>query len=632
MIAQPDGSGAEEESVRRPDGGAGDEEARRDGADGDAAILETEGPAKTAEAELAGAAGLDTDAAGPSPAVLEPRPSTGSGADPVLFANPLASLAGGRRAAPGVLARLFAPGRRLPRLTLAAAGGVVSSLLTTLVSPEAGHLRPTAAAGFAAGACFGPAGLGVFAVVEAVVLFALGAPAWAALLAAAADGLLGAIGYLAFRDVGQVGRGLPNLGSYLTLLAAALVGALATGFALAWIGYADRLLYGTGLYAAGNLAAVVLAGLPLVVAAERGLGRHLVPIAGEVAAPPPERMGEDTVDEDTAHDAEATVFVARRRPARREVPLAVAGLVAVTLLVAPVAAAVPAIAPWVAVLYLLPVVAAAQTYGLRGGALAASVSGLAFLVALRLAELTIGWTVADPFHPLPLYAQLLVLSPLGAYLGQARERESRLRRELTLHHRLLRQDLLRVVQALTAAVEAKDSYTEAHLKRVADYAVAVGRRLGLGGRQLETLYYGAMLHDIGKIGVPESVLRKSGPLDAGESALMREHPAIGARIVAGLDLLRDAAPIILHHQERWDGATTGDSPGYPDGLAGEDMPLGSRIIAVVDAFDAMTTDRPYRPGRSAAEAAHELGREAGRQFDPKVVTAFLAVLAERPWV
>jgi hypothetical protein len=124
---------------------------------------------------------------------------------------------------------------------------------------------------------------------------------------------------------------------------------------------------------------------------------------------------------------------------------------------APIAVAVPALSPWVAVLYLLIVVAAAQTYGLWGGALTASAAGLAFLVALRLAEMTLGWAVDEPYHPLPLYAQLLLLSPVGAYLGHARGREARLRRELTLHHRLLRHDQLRLEHAQTAAVEAKDS-------------------------------------------------------------------------------------------------------------------------------------------------------------------------------
>jgi HD-GYP domain-containing protein (c-di-GMP phosphodiesterase class II) len=522
----------------------------------------------------------------------------------------------------------------LPRLALAAAAALTASLLALLVAPEAGHLRPTAATGFATGAAFGPAALLVHGVVQAAAGVALGMAPWAALLTALADALLGAVAYLAFRDVDRVGRSLPNRASYLTFVAAALLGSLATGLLLAWLGFADRLLLGVGLYAVGNLTAAVLAGLPLLLAADRGLRRWMVPIADELRAAPPARLADDTADDEaeSSQDAEATVFVARPRPARRDVTVAVIGVLGLTLVAAPLAAAVPAMAPWVAVLYLLAVVAAAQTYGLWGGALAASASGLAFLVALRLAELTLGWAVDEPFHPLPLYAQLLLLSPVGAYLGQARQREVRLRRELRLHHRLLRQDLLRVVQALTAAVEAKDSYTESHLKRVADYAVATGRRLGLAGHPLETLYYGAMLHDIGKIGVPESVLRKRGPLDAAESALMREHPAIGARIVAGLDLLRDAAPIVLHHQERWDGGDGGDNPGYPDGLVGEAIPLGSRIIAVVDAFDAMTTDRPYRPGRSVAEAAEELESEAGRQFDPQVVEAFLAVVAERPWV
>lgn len=535
-------------------------------------------------------------------------------------------------------ARLLTGGRpfagaHLPRLALAAATALTATLLALLVAPAAGHVRPTAGAAFAVGAALGPAALAVHGLVEAAVLLALGAAPWVALLTALADVLIGAVAYLAFRDVDRVGRGLPNHASYLTFLAAALLGSLATGFLLAWLGFADRLLLGVGLFAVGNLTAVLLAGLPLLLAADRGLRRWMVPIADEVYGEPPQRLADDTADEpESSHDAEATVFVSRERPARRDVTVAVIGVLGLTLVAAPLAAAVPAVSPWVAVLYLLAVVAAAQTYGLWGGALAASASGLAFLVALRLAELTLGWAVDEPFHPLPLYAQLLLLSPVGAYLGQARQREARLRRELTLHHRLLRQDLLRVVQALTSAVEAKDSYTESHLKRVADYAVAVGRRLGLAGRQLETLYYGAMLHDIGKIGVPESVLRKRGPLEPAEADLMREHPAIGARIVAGLDLLRDAAPIVLHHQERWDGGDGDASPGYPDGLVGEAIPLGSRIIAVVDAFDAMTTDRPYRPGRSVAEAARELESEAGRQFDPRVVEAFLAVVAERPWV
>jgi HD-GYP domain-containing protein (c-di-GMP phosphodiesterase class II) len=140
-----------------------------------------------------------------------------------------------------------------------------------------------------------------------------------------------------------------------------------------------------------------------------------------------------------------------------------------------------------------------------------------------------------------------------------------------------------------------------------------------------------MLHDIGKIGIPEDVLRKGGPLDPVEAEIMRRHPAIGARILERLDLLKGAAPIVLHHQERYDGDMSGTYPGYPGGLAGEQIPLGARIVAVVDAFDAMTTDRPYRNALAIDDAVATLRWERGRQFDPRVVDAFLQIVAERPW-
>ena len=147
-----------------------------------------------------------------------------------------------------------------------------------------------------------------------------------------------------------------------------------------------------------------------------------------------------------------------------------------------------------------------------------------------------------------------------------------------------------------------------------DYAVAVGNRLGLRGSALETLFYAAMLHDVGKIGVPEAVLRKPGALDAEEEAAMQRHPEIGARIVSGLDLLsrRGAAPSSTTRSAGT--AATARLPGYPSGLRGDAIPLGARIIAVVDAYDAMTTNRPYRRALPLTNAIEELRREAGRQF------------------
>ncbi|MEZ5313972.1 MAG: HD domain-containing protein [Thermoanaerobaculia bacterium] len=152
-----------------------------------------------------------------------------------------------------------------------------------------------------------------------------------------------------------------------------------------------------------------------------------------------------------------------------------------------------------------------------------------------------------------------------------------------------------MLSALRSAMEAKDQYTEGHLRRVCDFAVAVGRRMNLSEHDLERLEIASLLHDVGKIGIADSILRKPGPLDSRERQLMQRHPEIGAaRILENVKGLEDAATMVRHHQERFDGRLEGDFPGYPLGLSGDRIPLGARIIAVVDAFDAMTSDRPYR--------------------------------------
>ena len=133
------------------------------------------------------------------------------------------------------------------------------------------------------------------------------------------------------------------------------------------------------------------------------------------------------------------------------------------------------------------------------------------------------------------------------------------------------------------------------------------------------------------MGIPESILNEPGPLDEDECILMQRHPEIGARLLMRIEELREAAPLVMHHQERWDGRVGVDFPGYPHQLAGEAIPLGARIIAVVDSFDAMTTDRPYRKALPPGEARRILGAERGAQFDPAVVDAFLRVLDELPW-
>jgi diguanylate cyclase (GGDEF)-like protein len=180
----------------------------------------------------------------------------------------------------------------------------------------------------------------------------------------------------------------------------------------------------------------------------------------------------------------------------------------------------------------------------------------------------------------------------------------------------LETSFLATIDALVRALEAQDMYTSGHAISIADLARRVGRVLGLDAVALRDVEHAAVLHDIGKIGIPSELLRKQGPLSTGEREHMRAHPEIGARILEPVERLRQLAPLVRFSHECWDGS------GYPDGLAGEQIPLGARIISVCDAFDAMVSDRPYRGGRSTADALVELRAHAGTQFDPAVVEAF----------
>jgi putative nucleotidyltransferase with HDIG domain len=182
----------------------------------------------------------------------------------------------------------------------------------------------------------------------------------------------------------------------------------------------------------------------------------------------------------------------------------------------------------------------------------------------------------------------------------------------------LEESYLQTVLALANAVDAKDNYTAGHAQRLAELALAIGRKLGMAPHDLEGLRYGAILHDIGKIGVPDAVLQKPAALTPAEWALMRQHPAIGAGILAPVPHLASAAQIVRHHHERYDGK------GYPDRLAGEAIPLGARILTVVDSYSAIRDRRVYKEARSHAEAVAELKKNTGTQFDPRVVELFLA--------
>jgi putative two-component system response regulator len=177
-----------------------------------------------------------------------------------------------------------------------------------------------------------------------------------------------------------------------------------------------------------------------------------------------------------------------------------------------------------------------------------------------------------------------------------------------------------VVAALANAVEAKDVTTEHHCQRLAGYAHSLAAAVGLEGGELRAVSFGALLHDVGKIGVSESILTKPAPLTVAEWAEMRRHPEIGEQICRPLASSPQFVPIIRHHHERWDGN------GYPDGLRGEAIPIGARIVGLVDAFDAMVNDRPYRPALTVSQAVAEVRAGTGRQFDPGLVPHFLDLL------
>lgn len=184
----------------------------------------------------------------------------------------------------------------------------------------------------------------------------------------------------------------------------------------------------------------------------------------------------------------------------------------------------------------------------------------------------------------------------------------------------MRDNYLNTIETLIKSIEAKDQYTKGHSERVATYSVAIGKEMSLDAGQLEQLNYLALLHDIGKIAVSDSVLNKVDKLTNGEFDLVRQHPRIGADIIKDIKLLSDDEKVVLHHHERVDGF------GYPDNLKGEEIPLMARIIAVADCFDAMTSNRAYRNATSYTNAAKEIVECSGKQFDPKVVKAFIECL------
>ncbi|WP_345320259.1 HD domain-containing phosphohydrolase [Candidatus Villigracilis proximus] len=176
--------------------------------------------------------------------------------------------------------------------------------------------------------------------------------------------------------------------------------------------------------------------------------------------------------------------------------------------------------------------------------------------------------------------------------------------------------------ALMSALDARDRETEGHSLRVSHLTAKLGQTLNFSHEQLKVLERGSLLHDIGKIGISDTILHKPGPLSEAEWKIMRRHPDIGARIVEGIPFLQDTIPLIRHHQERWDGT------GYPDGLYHEEIPILARMFSIVDAFDALTSNRPYRQKISAIEAVDYLHQQAGILFDPEIVEVFKNLVLE----
>lgn len=233
------------------------------------------------------------------------------------------------------------------------------------------------------------------------------------------------------------------------------------------------------------------------------------------------------------------------------------------------------------------------------------------------AEGDLGRSTAETLH-----AQLdRFATDVGELYRRQKERSEQLEAALES----LRLAYRETVRSMAYVVEAKDAYTGQHLERCRVYGNTLLEAIGVAS-EYPNAEFGFLLHDVGKVGVPESILNKPGPLTAAEWRVMRTHPTIGSQILAGIPGMDDAAEIVRCHHEMWTGG------GYPAGLVGDAIPLPARVFQVVDAFDAMTTDRPYRASMGVERAVEELQRVAGTQFDPEVVAAFVAIVDDLPAV
>ena len=438
----------------------------------------------------------------------------------------------------------------------------------------------------------------------------------------------GALAFGAFRYLPAMRRDFAGIRTIAWFAAAAAAGGVISPIVISTVAGVSNLLESVATWSRSTIVSVLVFVPPLVLAGRRFLHRALAPIPGERYERVPQRVA--LIRSTLPGEEERVVGVeARESDMGRHLVFGLVAVAAITAGKVYFAGGYSAAGSWWNFLYVIVIWWQARVLRLPGALVAAGAVGIGTLVGGVFSEAAA--TELTSAETLAIYAQILGLWLLGVFLGVGAEREAHLLAELAALNARLARDLRRVVQALTGAVEVKDEYTGRHLQRVQGFARDVGVRLGLPPRELELLEIASTLHDIGKIAVPESILNKPGPLDEAERAVIQRHPEVGARMLETIDGLREAAPFVLHHQERWDGRRDGPFPGYPSGLAGEAIPLGARIIAVVDCFDAMTTDRPYRRALDKGEARDRLLRERGKQFDPRVVDTFLNALEQQPW-
>lgn len=272
--------------------------------------------------------------------------------------------------------------------------------------------------------------------------------------------------------------------------------------------------------------------------------------------------------------------------------------------------------------FILPAFLCALTYCLINSGLVAAVvsldSGMKITKVYRinikevlpsyLAEAPLGFIMAIIYVEVGILGILLFFFPLLLA-----------RQSFELYTRM-RKMYIDTIRTLAATIDAKDPYTHGHSERVSQMAVQLAKKLGYVETEIEYIEYAAILHDIGKIGIEDRILGKKDKLTDAEYEKIKEHPVIGARIIESIEFLRKCSKTVLHHHERYDGK------GYPDGIKGEEIPKASRLLAIVDAYDAMSSDRPYRKKLSDQDILSELENEAGKQFDPNMVRVFISLV------